>query len=219
MTYRNFRKNIHSANGEDGVIEQLFKDLNIKSGLVCEFGAWDGFLSSNTANLWKNENFSALLIESCGNRYGSLVENTKDYDVQTMQVGVAKNSSDENSIDNLLSKCQYDTSEDNFALMSIDIDSYDYYVFESLQKHKPKVLIVEVSSGYQPHEEFISEDKSCSLLSLSKLAGDKGYKPVIHIGNVIMVRDDLSHMLPDYDYSLKAIYTSPKELLEYEKGN
>jgi len=219
MTYRNFRKNIHSANGEDGVIEQLFEDLNIKSGLVCEFGAWDGFLSSNTCNLWKNKNFSALLIECHDGRYGQLVENTKGYDVQTMHKSIGRETSDSNSLDNILSECTYDTSEDNFALMSIDIDSYDYYVFESLQNYRPKVVIVEVSSGYRPDEEFVSEDKGCSLLTLSKLAEEKGFKPVIHIANVILVRQDLTHMLPDYDYSLKSIYTSPEELKEYEKGN
>jgi len=40
--YNVYQKNIHSQNGEDGIVEELLKRLNIESGYVCEFGAWDG---------------------------------------------------------------------------------------------------------------------------------------------------------------------------------
>jgi hypothetical protein len=39
-----FRENIHSQNGEDGIVAELLKrlKLNRSGGWVCEFGAWDG---------------------------------------------------------------------------------------------------------------------------------------------------------------------------------
>ena len=43
-----FKKNVFSQNGEDGIIEELIKRLEIKNLEVCEFGAWDGKLYSNT---------------------------------------------------------------------------------------------------------------------------------------------------------------------------
>jgi hypothetical protein len=41
-TYHQFCKNVYSQNGEDGIIEQLFKELKINNPICCEFGASDG---------------------------------------------------------------------------------------------------------------------------------------------------------------------------------
>ena len=39
-----FAKNIYSQNGEDGIIEELLKRLNIQKGWACEFGmGWETF--------------------------------------------------------------------------------------------------------------------------------------------------------------------------------
>ena len=62
--YFKYAKNIFSQNGDDGIIEKIFEHLKINDGVVVEFGAWDGIYLSNVYNLWKNKNFSALLIES-----------------------------------------------------------------------------------------------------------------------------------------------------------
>jgi len=37
--FLNFAKNIYTQNGEDGIIEHLFKLLNISEGVVVEFGS------------------------------------------------------------------------------------------------------------------------------------------------------------------------------------
>jgi hypothetical protein len=63
-TYHKFCSNVYSQNGEDGVIAQLFKELGITRGYVCEFGAADGKFSSNTYNLITTGNFNGLYIES-----------------------------------------------------------------------------------------------------------------------------------------------------------
>jgi len=51
LFYKTYAKNVHSQNGEDGIIEEILKRLDIKNGYVCEFGAWDGIHLSNTFNL------------------------------------------------------------------------------------------------------------------------------------------------------------------------
>ena len=235
MTYLDFRHNIHSANGEDGIIKKLFSDLGITGGIVCEFGAHDGFHDSNTAALWK-QNYQAVLIESDHGRFNQLEKNTSGHNVEcihTMVRGgrkkgikgasfnVDKDSNEYNdetwikereqedaepTIDNILEKSKFNITSDNFSLMSIDIDSYDYYIFNSIEKYFPKVLIFEVSSGYSSDIDFISESKGCSIKSAYELGVEKGYKMICHCGNVIFVRNDLIHKLPDYDYSLENLY-------------
>jgi hypothetical protein len=53
-----YKKNIFSQSGEDGIIKEVFKRLeisNVKLDKNCyEFGAWDGIHLSNTYNLIKN---------------------------------------------------------------------------------------------------------------------------------------------------------------------
>ena len=225
MTYLQFRHNIYSANGEDGIIKKLFSDLDITDGIVCEFGAANGLDDSNTAALWK-ENYQAILLESDGGRFGGLKNNTSEYDVECIHVtvgGVRKKDMEgledndswteereqsdmENSIDDVLEKSKFNVTSDNFSLMSIDIDSYDYYVFKSIKKYFPKVLIFEVSSGYSFDEYFLSESKGCSIKAAYELGIEKGYKMICHCGNVIFVRNDLTHKLPDYDYSLENLH-------------
>ena len=182
MTYLDFRHNVHSANGEDGIIKKLFSDLGITGGIVCEFGAHDGFHDSNTAALWE-QNYQAILIEPNEGRFGQLQKNTSEHDVECIRtvIGGARKrdmkgievvdswreerekEDMQNTIDDILEKSKFNITSDNFCLMSIDIDSYDYFVFKSMNKYFPKVLIFEVSSGYPFDEYFLSESKGCSI--------------------------------------------------------
>ena len=207
MTYLDFRHNVHSANGEDGIIKKLFSDLDITNGIVCEFGAHDGFHDSNTAALWE-QNYQAILIEPDGKRFSQLQKNTSEHDVECIHTGVQKEREGniKNTIDDILERSKFNITPDNFSLMSIDIDSYDYYVFKSIEKYFPKVLIFEVSSGHPINDDFISEDKGCSIKSAYELGIEKGYKMICHCGNVIFVRNDLTYKLPDYDYSIENLH-------------
>ena len=49
--YNKFASNVYSTQGEDGLIDVVFRVLPPKNKWCVEFGAWDGFHLSNTANL------------------------------------------------------------------------------------------------------------------------------------------------------------------------
>ena len=131
--YSKYGKNIISQNGEDGVIEQLFSDLNISDGVVVEFGAWDGVYLSNIFNLWKNKGFNALLIEGDSNRANDLLKTLYEYDnTEAMNCFVDSDPEGEHSLDNLLKLSEFSITNDNLSLISMDTDGLDFEIFESL---------------------------------------------------------------------------------------
>ena len=48
-----YYSNVYSQVGQDGIIREIFRRLNISKGYFCEFGAWDGVLHSNTRWLYE----------------------------------------------------------------------------------------------------------------------------------------------------------------------
>ena len=217
--YVEYAKNVYTYNGDDGIIEKIFEDVGIESGIVCEFGAWDGLYICVTRNLWKNRapNFQGVLIENDPQKYADMVENTRGLDVDLFNCGVDRKTTDANSIDNILDRCKYDITPDNFAMMVIDIDSHDYYVMESIEKYFPKIINIEVSSGYKPNQDLVSDTLGCSLKSAKELGEKKGYKLICHSGNAFLLRNDLVDRLPDWDFSIENLWQSPDKLMEKER--
>ena len=184
-----YAKNEYSQNGEDGIIEELFKSLKIKGGIVLEIGAWDGFYLSNTANIWsKNKNFKAVLIESTDNLKADKLES--EYENVNCFVEMATL---DNGLEKMLDKSKFEINNDNFVLASIDIDGDDLNVTKSLGRYRPIILIVE-SNG-----DFIEKNNlgGSSVYELVEFGKSFGYEFIgmsgfvnQHVGNTFFVRED-----------------------------
>ena len=198
--YNKYNKNIYSQNGEDGIILELLRRLNISSGYVCEFGAWDGIYASNTFNLVKNYNFNAIYIEGDANKYKDLLETCNSYkNITPINSYVDHNDTNnslDNSLDNLLSKTEI---PEDFDILSIDIDSYDYHVWKSLNKYNPKIVIIEINSSIDVNIDYHihtpGKYQGTSFKPTYYLGIEKGYTFVLHTGNMIFVRNDLYNKL------------------------
>lgn len=207
--YLNYAKNIFSQNGEDGIIEKILSDLNITDGILVEFGAWDGLYLSNIFNLWKDRKYQAILIEPLKERVDELYllkEKFNNIEIHHRFVNPSKEHVD--CIDNILEKSLFNINEDNFQLMSIDIDSCDYSIFESIQKYFPKIIVIETNTNYDANTEYVSSHNGCSLKSVCMLAEKKGYTLVCHTGNAIFVRNDLMDKIPHKNFSINNIFVS-----------
>jgi hypothetical protein len=188
-TLENYRKNIYSQNGEDGVIEELCRRLKILSGSFVEFGAWDGIFLSNTYNLLKN-GWNGVYIEGDTDKYHQLVNNLASFQDAIVTMNAYVEPVGENSLDNLLKKTLLKT---DFDLLSIDIDSLDWYIWRSLINYQPKIVVIEINSAipvgiYQTHRD--ERIHGSSFTSMVDLAAKKGYALVCHTGNLIFVRND-----------------------------
>ena len=193
--YNIYSRNVYSQNGEDGIIDELLRRLDINNGWVCEFGAWDGIYLSNTFNLVQ-KGFNAVFIEGDSEKYKDLLNTVKKHQNITPINSFVDYNDNENSLDNLLKKTNIPI---DFDILSIDIDSYDYQVWKSLEIYKPKIVIIEINSSvntdnnYHIHET--EKYQGTGFRPTYNLGIEKGYKFVLHTGNMIFIRNDLFHKL------------------------
>ena len=179
-TLNRFSNKIYSQFGEDGIISEILKRLDKSNHdkWCVEFGARDGISDSNTLNLIKNYNYKAVLIEGDKKYYKKLCQNFPQNEI--IKINKFVDFSGEENLDNLLRVTKIPK---NFDFLSIDIDGCDYYVFESLNEYRPKIVCIEFNHLIPNSIEFVQKKdfkvkQGSSAKSLIKLAGKKDYKLV-----------------------------------------
>jgi len=210
-----FLKNIYSQNGEDGLIEELLlrMQLPLSGGWCVEFGAWDGKHCSNTFALVQNNEWSAIFIEGDDSRFNDLLHTVQDHQKITPVLAfVDRFFGEPNCLDYLLAKTQIPK---DFDLLSIDIDSYDLDIWESLEGYSAKIVVIEINSGILPgviwrHSPTTPGNTFTATLNVGI---SKGYTLVCHTGNLIFVRNDyISKINLDKKYLL-----CPEGLFSYKE--
>ena len=187
-----FARNITSQNGEDGLLEEIFRRLGDKNRWCLEVGAWDGTHLSNTCAFWRDHGWSAVLIECNDESFAGLKNNTHDFpNVRVFHRRVTTAGGD--SLDAILKEAGAPQDVD---LVSIDVDGNDYYVLESLQTFTPRVIIIEHNPTIPPEVEVVQKPDAprarfgASAGALVVLARKKGYGLAANTWcNCIFVRD------------------------------
>jgi len=191
LKLNNHKKNITSQYGEDGILQYLIKTSKIdilKTSI--EFGGHDGKTNSNTYNLWRNYGFKSLLIEGDKDRFNTLNSN---YGNSISSLNCYVNSIGKDSIDEIVDRNEFKDFK-NLGVLSIDIDSYDYYIFFHL-KIKPQIIVIEFNNSIPGHIDYKDPEGEvfirCSAKSIQNLGFIKGYKSVAcTVTNVILLRED-----------------------------
>jgi len=186
-----YRKNVYSFEGEDGIIEKIFDILKIKNGYFCEFGAWDGIHGSNTRVLLE-KNWKGVYIEAGYDRYLQCCENTKSFKNNVVCLNNTISPYEEQSKIDFLLKNTFLPKD--FELLSIDIDSCDYQVWQSIKHYKPKLVIIEIDSTHKENEDSVYDshnNKTTSFSSMLKLGNSKEYKLLCSTGNMFFLRNDI----------------------------
>jgi hypothetical protein len=191
-----YSSNVNSQNGEDGILREMLRRLNITSGYVCEFGACDGMHLSNTFDLVQR-GYKAVLIEADEVAFVGLNALSETYPkVTPICARVDHDVQSETSLDNLLATT--DIPHD-FDVLSIDIDSFDYQVWDSLKNYMPKIVVIEINSSidFSVPDHIHKPDvfQGTGFLPMMNLAKQKGYEFVVHTGNMVFIRRDLYPIL------------------------
>jgi hypothetical protein len=195
MDLNKYKKNIYSQTGEDGVIEELISILNKNgvstSGSCVEFGAWDGVYCSNTFNLVKNYNFSAVYIEGSKKKFKKLTKTANKYK-NIIPINKYVEIAGKNSLDSILQETDI---SDNFDLLSIDIDSYDCDAWKGLKKYSPKIVLMEIDNTIDPYKRVIGtgigRNMGSSFKYALEIANEKRYTLLFDSGNLFFIRNDL----------------------------
>jgi len=135
-----------SQNGEDGILEFLLDNVRAPNRYFIEIGASDG-LENNTSWLSLVHRYSGLWIEAdpvsasrAAELFGPL-----NHGVQVTNVAVTPDNSSQ-----VLGKVLHNNPD----VMSIDIDSYDYFVgMAALAANmRPRIVVVEYNSAFGPEQ-------------------------------------------------------------------
>lgn len=204
-----FAYNVNSQHGEDGILEAIFNKIGTTSKYAIEFGGWDGIYLSNIRNLIVEKGFSGLFIEGEADRAENLLNNYKDYpNVACVSAFVGFRG--ENTLDNILSR---NNAPKDIDLLSIDIDGYDYHVWEAFQNYKPRIVIIEYNPSIPNDIMFINPRdegtfNGSSAAALVELGRKKGYSLIaVTQTNLIFVVDEEFDKFEIWDNSLEALRT------------
>lgn len=192
---------VYSQNGEDGILMYIFSKIGIQDNTVVEIGIGDG-AECNSRNLIENFGWNAWLIEGSKKNAG---EATSFYD-GNHNVNVRHEWITKDNIENVLTEAGV---PDSIDLLSIDIDGNDYWIWERIDRIKPRAVIIEYNASfgnnrsvtvpYDPEFDRFKKHKSgyyhgASLNAMEKLCYKKGYTLVCCDSNGVnafFIREDL----------------------------
>ena len=146
----NYRRNDYSQNGEDGLLEELLRRIGVPSGgWACEFGAWDGKYMSNTWTLVERSGWRVVYIEPDADRFADLLATqaaAPEGAIVALNTAVAAGGGP-SGLDAILSGTSIPA---DFDLLSIDVDSDDFHIWEGLTRYRPKIVVIEIMSNVLP---------------------------------------------------------------------
>jgi hypothetical protein len=113
--------------------------------------------------------------------------------------------SGKNLIDNILKPhCSH------INLISIDIDGYDYQVWESMKLFSPTIVVIEINSsipvGVEQIHNLAEGKQGSSFTSMLKLGISKGYSLVCHTGNMIFIKNEFINKFQDIEINADSLF-------------
>lgn len=218
-----YGKTVFSQNGEDGIIHEIFNRIGTTNKYFCEFGVEDGIESNTTFLLLQN--WQGLWIDADEKSYKNALKNFEE-PIEKGQLKIKHSFVTPENIENIFD--EYEVPKD-LDLLSIDIDSTDYWVRKAITKYKPRVLIMEYNAAYFPpvvwikkkNESFWEGDinMGASLQALHDLNKLKGYTLIgcdFNGVNAFFVRDDCyDESLFESDTSAEFHYEAFKDIKYY----
>ncbi|MGB9755775.1 MAG: hypothetical protein ACPLXO_02720 [Desulfurella sp.] len=211
---------IFSQFGEDGIICFLIETLEIPNKIFVEFGV-ETYEEANTRFLLEYYNYKGLIIEANRNYVEEI--KTKDI-VWRHSLEIVNEFVTRENINSILEKTGF---VGDIALLSIDIDGMDYWIWDAIDIISPRIVICEYNGlfGYKksivvPYNPNFDRFKAhysglyfgASLKALVDLGRKKGYAFVgcnLNENDAFFVRKDVLANSILKEVSIEEGYKSP----------
>jgi hypothetical protein len=196
------RFQLRSQFEEDGIILALIEHIGEPTFRFVEIGC--GRSGGNSAALAFDCGWAGLMIDASER---SIEGVRRNFASNPLVKGVCATAMPD-TINDLLAAQGYAGEVD---VLSIDIDSYDYWLLDALQVCSPRILITEYNAAFgptravtvplgQPLDGTPKGYHGASLAALAAAARRKGYRLVLceHSGvNAFFLRNDLAPEIPE----------------------
>lgn len=196
-----------SQNGEDGVIDQIFKYIGVTTryfveiGIAPPWGRVSEELEGNTV-LLRKLGWEGLWVDKC-----------------TEHAQVVNSAVTAEDVDALL---RHHSVPENCDLLSIDVDGNDFWLWSAIRAAKPRVVVIEYNAALGSKEsktiEYDPDYQSqgtnyfgASLEALRRLGSSKGYSLVYCESegvNAFFVRKDF--LVAENELRASETYRRPK---------
>jgi hypothetical protein len=194
---------VFSQRGEDGIVQYIINKIAIPNKVFVEFGV-ETYSESNTRFLLLNNNWSGLVMDGCSKNIEFIKKDFTywKYDLTAKQTFITK--------DNINELIVNYTNRKDIGLLSVDIDSNDYWVWDAINVVNPRIVICEYNSVFGAEKavtvpykaDFVRSNAQyselyfgASLNASCQLAEQKGYDFVGTTSagvNAYFVRKELS---------------------------
>ena len=141
---------VFSNFGEQQIIEKYIAKLSIDNETIVDIGAGDGMRRSNSYSLIAN-GWIGLGIESDPRAFAKLADAYRHYP----NAFACRFKADPENICALLAS--YGVERD-LGILSLDIDSYDFYVLDAVLTHfRPRLVVTEINEKTPPPIRFVAD--------------------------------------------------------------
>lgn len=212
---------VFSQNVEDGVISEIFRRVGTTNQFFVEFGCGNGV--ENNSMFLLHRDWRGLWLDGDSSLVDAIRRSHTNF-IDSGQLDVRREIVTAENIESLFAAADVPGEPD---LVSIDIDGNDYWVWQALESHRPRALVVEYNALWPPDTRWVQSYApsrawdgttyhGASLASLVDLGEKKGYR-LVHCDlagvNAFFVRDDLAGDLFGVDATAAAHYQPARYFL------
>ncbi len=221
-----YEHKVYSQTGEDGIIAEIFRRIGATNRVFAECAPGDG--TENNTRFLMTQGWTGFWVEGDSKRAQAISQKFAKF-IREGKLHFERELVTARNVESLFNKASLTA---DFDLLSIDLDRNDYWVWQGIQRYRPRVVTIEYNAIFPPGCEWVVEDdpqaswdgsSNCgaSLSALELLGARKGYKLVacsLSGVNAFFVREDLVGDRFLEPFTAQNHYEPPRYYLTARKG-
>jgi hypothetical protein len=222
-----YEHQVFSQNGEDGIIDEIFRRIGTGERYFVEVGVGNGLQNNTAYLLWRN--WSGLWVDGNHAQLQQAQQHFKEV-IDAGRLRIVASMVSGRNIAELLGRVSIPSE---FDLLSLDIDRNTWFLWQALKGLRPRVVIVEYNSTVPPSHEWCVTDVpdaiwngshyfGASLKAFEQLGTQLGYSLVgcDTVGaNAFFVRNDLVGEHFASPFTAENHYEPPRYYLVRQAGH